>query len=86
MANVCAPKFQSYHVTSHAQFFLLTGMHCLLGEKNKMAVRKTDGGPDLKYYESPETTSLFEPVKQFLLKNHKKVISLLLFVFKLMLF
>lgn len=42
--------------------------------KNKMAVRKKDGGPDLKYFESPETAALFEPVKQFLLKNHKKVI------------
>jgi len=55
-----------------------------------MAVRKTDGGPDLKYYESPETTALFEPVKQFLLKNHKKVFlrgfSFLRFAFELILF
>lgn len=41
--------------------------------KDKMAVRKKHGGPDWKYYESPETAALFEPVKQYMLKNHKKV-------------
>ena len=40
----------------------------------KMAARKKDGAPDWKYYESTETVSLFEPVKQYLLKNCKKVI------------
>lgn len=38
-----------------------------------MAVRKKDGGPDWKYYESAETVDLFESVKQYLLKNFKKV-------------
>ena len=39
-----------------------------------MAARKKDGAPDWKYYESAETVALFEPVKQYLLKNCKKVI------------
>jgi hypothetical protein len=37
-----------------------------------MAVRKKHGGPDWKYYESPETAALIESVKQYLLKNYKK--------------
>lgn len=44
-------------------------------KKIKMAARKKDGAPDWKYYESAETVALFEPVKQYLLKNCKKVIK-----------
>ena len=40
-----------------------------------MAARKKDGAPDWKYYESLDTIALFEPVKQYLLKNCKKVRS-----------
>ncbi|EDO49454.1 predicted protein, partial [Nematostella vectensis] len=40
-----------------------------------MAVRKKDGGPDWKYYETSEAAALFEPVKQYLLKNHKKYVQ-----------
>lgn len=40
-----------------------------------MAARKKDGAPDWKYYESLDTIALFEPVKQYLLKNCKKVSS-----------
>ena len=43
-------------------------------KKSKMAVRKKVGAPDWKYYESPDTVALFEPVKNYLLKNCKKVI------------
>ena len=39
-----------------------------------MAVRKKDGGPDWKLYESPSVCELFEQVKQYLLKNCKKVL------------
>ena len=42
-------------------------------KKSKMAVRKKVGAPDWKYYESPDTVALFEPVKNYLLKNCKKV-------------
>lgn len=42
-----------------------------------MAARKKDGAPDWKYYESAETVALFEPVKQYLLKNCKKVMTIL---------
>ena len=38
-----------------------------------MAVRKKDGGTNWKYYESQDTIDLFESVRQYLLKNHKKV-------------
>ena len=41
-----------------------------------MAARKKDGGPDWKYYESPETVALFEPIKQYLLRNYKKYVQL----------
>lgn len=44
-------------------------------KKTNMAARKKDGSPDWKYYESAETVALFEPVKQYLLKNCKKVIA-----------
>jgi hypothetical protein len=40
-----------------------------------MAVRKKDGGPDWKLYESPSVCEQFEPVKQYLLKNCKKVLD-----------
>lgn len=43
-------------------------------KKTNMAARKKDGAPDWKYYEITETIALFEPVKQYLLKNCKKVI------------
>ena len=46
---------------------------CVILFETKMAARKKDGGPDWKYYESPETVNLFEPIKQYLLKNYKKV-------------
>lgn len=38
-----------------------------------MAMRKKDGSPDPRYYESVETISLFEQVKQWLNKHGKKV-------------
>ena len=47
-----------------------------LSFRAKMAARKKDGGPDWKYYESPETVALFEPIKQYLLKNYKKYVQL----------
>lgn len=47
-----------------------------LSVRFKMAARKKDGGPDWKYYESPETVALFEPIKQYLLKNYKKYVQL----------
>lgn len=47
-----------------------------LSDKNtNMAARKKDGSPDWKYFESADTIALFEPVKQYLLKNCKKVIA-----------
>ena len=47
----------------------------LADKKTNMAARKKDGAPDWKYYESADTIALFEPVKQYLLKNCKKVIA-----------
>ncbi|CAH3168343.1 unnamed protein product [Porites evermanni] len=41
-----------------------------------MAVRKKVGAPDWKYYESPDTVALFEPVKNYLLKNCKKYVQM----------
>ncbi|XP_015760824.1 PREDICTED: SWI/SNF complex subunit SMARCC2-like [Acropora digitifera] len=41
-----------------------------------MAARKKDGAPDWKYYETAETAALFEPVKQYLLKNCKKYVQM----------
>lgn len=38
-----------------------------------MATRKKSGAPDGKHYESPDTIAKFEPVRQWLLKNCKKV-------------
>lgn len=44
------------------------------GKASKMAFApKKDGGPNLKFYESAETTQLFEVVKTWLIKNCKKV-------------
>ncbi|CAB4022278.1 SWI SNF complex subunit SMARCC2-like, partial [Paramuricea clavata] len=40
-----------------------------------MAVRKKDGGPDWKLYESPSVCEQFEPVRQYLLKNCKKYVQ-----------
>ena len=52
-------------------------MQAFRQKKSKMAVRKKVGAPDWKYYESPDTVALFEPVKNYLLKNCKKVIMML---------
>lgn len=35
---------------------------------------KKDGGPNVKFFECPETISLLDGVKTWLLKNCKKVI------------
>ena len=35
--------------------------------------RKKDGGPNVKFYESPETVAQFDPVKSWLQKHFKKV-------------
>lgn len=37
--------------------------------------RKKDGGPNVKFYESPETIQQFDTVRQWLQKNCKKVID-----------
>lgn len=34
---------------------------------------KKDGGPNAKFFESPETISLFDGIKSWLQKNCKKV-------------
>jgi hypothetical protein len=36
---------------------------------------KKDGGPNTKFFESPETISLFDAIKSWLQKNCKKVSS-----------
>jgi SWI/SNF related-matrix-associated actin-dependent regulator of chromatin subfamily C len=36
---------------------------------------KKDGGPNTKFFESPETISLFDAIKSWLQKNCKKVRS-----------
>eukprot|EP00058_Branchiostoma_floridae_P022140 XP_002607630.1 hypothetical protein BRAFLDRAFT_84681 [Branchiostoma floridae] len=38
-----------------------------------MAVRKKDGGPNVKFYDSPDTVAQFEQVRSWLSKNCKKV-------------
>lgn len=38
-----------------------------------MAVRKKDGGPNVKFYESSDTISQFDNVRLWLGKNYKKV-------------
>eukprot|EP00794_Sanderia_malayensis_P003092 gene3092-3558_t len=40
-----------------------------------MAVRKKDGGTNWKYFENQDTIDLFEPVRQYLLKNYKKYVQ-----------
>lgn len=40
-----------------------------------MAVRKKDGGPNVKYFEASDTVSQFDNVRVWLGKNYKKVLS-----------
>ncbi|XP_075880760.1 SWI/SNF complex subunit SMARCC2 isoform X2 [Nelusetta ayraudi] len=40
-----------------------------------MAVRKKDGGPNVKYFEAPDTVSQFDNVRVWLGKNYKKYIQ-----------
>lgn len=42
-------------------------------EPEKMAVRKKDGGPNVKYYEAADTVTQFDNVRLWLGKNYKKV-------------
>lgn len=41
--------------------------------QTKMAVRKKDGGPNVKYFEASDTVSQFDNVRVWLGKNYKKV-------------
>lgn len=43
------------------------------GLQAKMAVRKKDGGPNVKYFEASDTVSQFDNVRVWLGKNYKKV-------------
>ena len=38
-----------------------------------MATKKKSGAPDPKFFESSDTISKFDPVRQWLIKNFKKV-------------
>uniref|UniRef100_A0A7N6BM97 SWI/SNF related, matrix associated, actin dependent regulator of chromatin, subfamily c, member 2 n=1 Tax=Anabas testudineus TaxID=64144 RepID=A0A7N6BM97_ANATE len=49
-----------------------TSTSCL---QAKMAVRKKDGGPNVKYFEASDTVSQFDNVRVWLGKNYKKVLS-----------
>lgn len=40
-----------------------------------MAVRKKDGGPNVKYFEASDTVSQFDNVRVWLGKNYKKVLT-----------
>ena len=40
---------------------------------------KKDGGPNTKFYESPETISAFDGVRQWLMKTCKKVCIILFY-------
>lgn len=42
--------------------------------QTKMAVRKKDGGPNVKYFETSDTVSQFDNVRVWLGKNYKKVL------------
>lgn len=42
--------------------------------QTKMAVRKKDGGPNVKYFEASDTVSQFDNVRVWLGKNYKKVL------------
>uniref|UniRef100_A0A8C2F760 SWI/SNF related, matrix associated, actin dependent regulator of chromatin, subfamily c, member 2 n=1 Tax=Cyprinus carpio TaxID=7962 RepID=A0A8C2F760_CYPCA len=44
-------------------------------EQTKMAVRKKDGGPNVKYFEASDTVSQFDNVRVWLGKNYKKYIQ-----------
>lgn len=46
-----------------------------LGLETKMAVRKKDGGPNVKYFEASDTVSQFDNVRVWLGKNYKKVLA-----------
>uniref|UniRef100_A0A8C7QPA3 SWI/SNF related BAF chromatin remodeling complex subunit C2 n=1 Tax=Oncorhynchus mykiss TaxID=8022 RepID=A0A8C7QPA3_ONCMY len=43
--------------------------------QTKMAVRKKDGGPNVKYFETSDTVSQFDNVRVWLGKNYKKYIQ-----------
>lgn len=45
------------------------------GGAGKMAVRKKDGGPNVKYYEASDTVSQFDSARVWLGKNYKKVLA-----------
>uniref|UniRef100_A0A3Q4MWN6 SWI/SNF related BAF chromatin remodeling complex subunit C2 n=1 Tax=Neolamprologus brichardi TaxID=32507 RepID=A0A3Q4MWN6_NEOBR len=51
---------------------MATSTSCL---QAKMAVRKKDGGPNVKYFEASDTVSQFDNVRVWLGKNYKKYIQ-----------
>uniref|UniRef100_A0AAY4CXF4 SWI/SNF related, matrix associated, actin dependent regulator of chromatin, subfamily c, member 2 n=1 Tax=Denticeps clupeoides TaxID=299321 RepID=A0AAY4CXF4_9TELE len=52
------------------------GAHCVdIRLQTKMAVRKKDGGPNVKYFEASDTISQFDNVRIWLGKHYKKYIQ-----------
>lgn len=49
------------------------GAQIRISSASKMAVRKKDGGPNVKYFEASDTVSQFDNVRVWLGKNYKKV-------------
>ncbi|XP_031423932.2 SWI/SNF complex subunit SMARCC2 isoform X2 [Clupea harengus] len=51
------------------------GAQIRISSASKMAVRKKDGGPNVKYFEASDTVSQFDNVRVWLGKNYKKYIQ-----------
>ena len=58
-----------FFVDFNSVFFALKAFH----KEINMSARKKDGGTNWKHYEAQDTIEMFEPVRQYLIKNHKKV-------------
>uniref|UniRef100_A0A3Q3JYX8 SWI/SNF related, matrix associated, actin dependent regulator of chromatin, subfamily c, member 2 n=1 Tax=Monopterus albus TaxID=43700 RepID=A0A3Q3JYX8_MONAL len=59
-------------MNTQTQGHINTSTSCL---QAKMAVRKKDGGPNVKYFEASDTVSQFDNVRVWLGKNYKKYIQ-----------
>ncbi|KAG7232004.1 hypothetical protein INR49_031078, partial [Caranx melampygus] len=66
----CSSRELQYQAAATGRQKTSTG--CL---QAKMAVRKKDGGPNVKYFEASDTVSQFDNVRVWLGKNYKKYIQ-----------
>lgn len=71
--SFCPFNRQANWIFNAMHYITQGGAQIRISSASKMAVRKKDGGPNVKYFEASDTVSQFDNVRVWLGKNYKKV-------------